>query len=62
MRGSLKTALQELDQAEKMLPAIQDRALYMAVDASHANPKSRKSKEQDRWAAAGCRTAVLRFA
>jgi hypothetical protein len=41
MRGSLKSALQELDQAEKMLPLVHDSGLYLAVDASHANPKSR---------------------
>lgn len=42
-RGSLKSALQELDQAEKMLPLVKDSALYIAVDASHANAKSRIS-------------------
>src|SRR3546814_4536290 len=42
-RGSLKSALQELDQAEKMLPLVKDSSLYIAVDASHANAKSRIS-------------------
>lgn len=41
MRGSLKTALQELGHAEAMLPVVNDANLYMAVDASHGNPKSR---------------------
>lgn len=41
MRGSLKAALQELDQAVKMLPLVQNGELYLAVDASHGNSKSR---------------------
>src|SRR3546814_14809282 len=39
-RGSLKSALQELDQAEKMLPLVKDSSLYIAVDASHAERKN----------------------
>lgn len=41
MRSSLTAALTELGQAQKMLPVVRNPDLYMAVDASHGNVKSR---------------------
>jgi hypothetical protein len=43
MTTSLKTALKELQAAEKSLPLVQDPVLYKAVDDSHGHPKSRMS-------------------
>lgn len=41
MRSSLAAALVELGQAQKMLPLVKDSDLYLAIDASHGNSKSR---------------------
>lgn len=41
MRSSLAAALTELGQAQKMLPLVKDPDLYLAIDASHGNAKSR---------------------
>lgn len=41
MTSSLKTALTELQAAEKSLPLVHDPVLYRAVDDSHGHPKSR---------------------
>lgn len=41
MKTSLKTALKELEAAEKSLPLVQDPTLYQAVDTAHGHPKSR---------------------
>lgn len=41
MTNSLKTAMTELQAAEKSLPLVHDPVLYRAVDDSHGHPKSR---------------------
>lgn len=41
MRSSLSAALAELGQAQKMLPLVKEPDLYLAIDASHGNAKSR---------------------
>lgn len=41
MKTSLKTALKELEAAEKSLPLVQNPTLYQAVDTAHGHPKSR---------------------
>lgn len=41
MASSLKTALTELQAAEKGIPLVRDPVLYRAVDESHGHPKSR---------------------
>ena len=43
MKGSLGNAIEELDQSQGMLSLVSNPELYAAVDASHANAKSRVS-------------------
>lgn len=42
MANSLKTAMAELDAAEKLVAKVRDPAAYALVDESHSLPKNRK--------------------